>query len=66
MSKAKKPDAESCPICDRAECAGCEAGHCVILTDNYFKRDCPFFKTKEQVKEERAYCEERKAEIMGG
>ena len=51
----KKPNIEKCPTCDRAECAGCEDGHCVILTENWFKRDCPFFKTREQVAEEKAY-----------
>lgn len=53
MSKAKKPNEERCPTCDRAECDGCENGYCVILTDNHFKNGCPFFKTKEQAKEER-------------
>jgi hypothetical protein len=57
----KKPDIEKCPTCDRVECAGCEDGHCVILTGNWFTRDCPFFKTREQVAEEKAYCEERLA-----
>lgn len=66
MTKPKKENIEKCPTCDRAECAGCEDGHCVILTENWFTRDCPFFKTREQVAEEKAYCEKRKAEIMGG
>ena len=55
-------DVQECPACNRAECFGCEEGHCVILIKNNFgKRGCPFFKTNEQVEKELAYCEERMA-----
>lgn len=57
----KKFDANQCPTCDKVECAGCENGRCAILSDNNFNKDCPFFKTEEQAKAERAYCEERMA-----
>lgn len=37
------------PPCDRVECFACEYRSCRILNDNDFgKRDCPFFKTREQ------------------
>ena len=56
-------DYEKCPTCNKAECAGCEEGHCLILTKNDFNKECPFFKTKEQVAEEREYCRKRMAEL---
>lgn len=59
------PTVNSCPTCDRAECAGCERGHCVLLTDNDFGEDCPFFKTREQVAQELEYCRKR-LEMMEG
>lgn len=53
-----------CPICNKDECAAHKEGHCVILIDNNFgDRDCPFFKTNEQVKKEKAYCMMRMANI---
>lgn len=55
---------DKCPLCVMVECFACEQNHCVILTNNEFGyRSCPFFKTKEQVAEEKAYCENRLAEI---
>ena len=37
------------PICNREDCFGCKEGKCIVLAKNNFgKRDCPFFKTKEQ------------------
>ena len=60
-------DIEKCPTCGVAECAGCENGHCICLVNNNFgKRKCPFFKTKQQAKREKHYCEQRMANIMKG
>lgn len=49
--------------CEKVECFGCEEGHCIVLTDNSFKKECPFFKTREQAAKERAYCKARMDEI---
>lgn len=58
-------DMEKCPDCNRTECFGCEDGRCVVLIDNNFKKmKCPFFKTREQVKQEKEYCRERR-ELFG-
>lgn len=55
---------QKCPSCNRKECFACEEGHCVVLIDNDFDyRECPFYKTKEQVAEEREYCRNRVAEL---
>ena len=51
------------PACGRYECFGYEEEHCIVLIDNNFKKECPFFKTRGQVEEERAYCKKRMAEI---
>ena len=58
------PKLNDCPKCERAECACCAGGYCVVLTNNDFNKDCPFFKTKEQVAKEQEYCQQRLAEIM--
>ncbi len=53
---------EEFPVCDRSDCFGCEEGHCIVLINNNFgERNCPFFKTNEQVEKELAYCAERMA-----
>lgn len=53
-----------CPPCNVDECFACENGLCLILTSNDFgKRECPFFKTAEQVEREQEYCEMRMAVI---
>lgn len=54
------------PTCDKVECfAYCE-GYCMVLTKNDFgSRRCLFFKTKEQVAEEKEYCAKRLDEIRG-
>lgn len=55
------------PLCGVVECFGNNDGYCVVLANNEFgNRECPFFKTKEQVKEEKAYCEQRLAQIRKG
>ena len=56
-------DMEKCPVCDRSECFGCEDGRCIVLIENNFKKECPFFKTREQVKTEREYCRERREQL---
>lgn len=62
MSNSKR-----CPTCLETECAANEELHCVALTDNNFGgKKCPFFKTKEQNEKERAYCEQRLADIGRG
>jgi hypothetical protein len=54
MSKAKKHNEKHIPTCDKVECVGCENGYCTILTDNQFKKDCPFFKNRDLTNEETA------------
>ena len=55
-------DYNKCPTCSVEECFACEEGLCIILNSNNFgERKCPFFKTREQVAEELAYCEKRMA-----
>lgn len=57
--------AKQIPDCTVAECFGCEEGKCVVLINNDFgERKCPFFKTNQQVEEEKAYCEERLEKIL--
>ena len=52
------------PTCNKVECGANEDGFCVCLLNNNFgKRECPFFKTKEQCEKEKAYCQERLATI---
>lgn len=52
------------PMCGMVECFACKGHQCIILTDNEFGyRACPFFKTKEQVAEEKAYCKQRLDDI---
>lgn len=56
-----------CPACDKAECFGCEDGACLVLIKNDFGyKECPFFKTREQVEKERQYCRNRMATIRKG
>lgn len=55
------------PACNVTECFACEEKHCIILTKKDFgARQCPFFKTREQVEKEKAYCMERMANIRKG
>lgn len=55
------------PTCAATECANCEKGQCIALTDNNFgTRRCPFFKTREQAAMEREQYEKRLAEIRIG
>lgn len=55
------------PVCNVTECFGCDEGRCTVLIDNKFEgKKCPFFKTREQVAEEKAYCEKRLADIKRG
>ena len=60
-------DYSKCPTCNVTECFACEEQHCIILTKKDFgTRKCPFFKTKEQVAEEKAYCRQRLADMRKG
>ena len=54
------------PTCGEVECFACDDGHCIILTKKNFKKACPFFKTKEQVKNEKEYCRQRMAGLRKG
>ena len=52
------------PTCDKVDCAGCQEGRCISLTDNKFKnKECPFYKTKEQAEEDNAKRLERLVNI---
>lgn len=44
------------PACGKVECFAYQDGCCVLLTDNNFNKDCPFYKTREQVAKEKEYC----------
>ena len=56
-----------CPTCKVVECFGYDDGYCMTLTGNDFgDKECPFFKTREQVAEEREYCRKRMAELRKG
>jgi hypothetical protein len=54
---------KSSPECNRIECFGCEEGHCFVLAKKISKKECPFFKTREQVAQEKEYCRKRMAEL---
>lgn len=42
------------PICNREDCFACDGSKCTLLTENDFgDRECPFFKTNEQVAKEK-------------
>ena len=47
------------PACARDDCFGCQYGHCIVLVRNSFNKECPFFKTREQVAAEQEYCRKR-------
>lgn len=47
------------PSCANSACFGCLDGKCTILTDNRFKKRCPFFKTHEQKLQQEQACEIR-------
>ncbi len=47
------------PLCVNSTCFGYLNGRCAVLTDNRFKRDCPFFKTGEQKQQQEEVCKER-------
>lgn len=52
------------PTCNVKECFACEEQHCVILSKKDFGvRKCPFFKTREQVEQEKEYCKKRLEDI---
>ena len=55
------------PFCDKKSCFACEDFSCRILTTNDFgKKECPFYKTNQQVEEEKEYCRKRMAELKKG
>ena len=54
---------KSSPECNQIECFGCEEGHCLVLVKKTGKKECPFFKTREQVAQEKEYCRNRLAEM---
>ena len=45
--------------CANSSCFGYLNGRCAVLTDNRFERDCPFFKTSEQKRQQEEMCKER-------
>lgn len=47
------------PFCASNACFACLNGRCAVLTDNRFKRGCPFFKTGEQKQQQEEVCKER-------
>lgn len=47
------------PRCDRENCFAYADGKCRVLTDNRFKRGCPFYKDKKEKEIEDARCKER-------
>lgn len=55
---------KKCPACGREDCFAYQNGFCVALISNDFgDRECPFFKTNEQVAKEKEYCRNRLAQI---
>ena len=52
------------PYCNKGDCFACKEGKCDALVDNSFAKECPFYKTNEQVEKEQAYCDERIANIL--
>ena len=55
------------PACASVKCASCDDYRCLALTDNNFgKKKCPFFKTKEQVEKEKEYYKKRLDDIRIG
>ena len=58
---------KNCPTCGAVDCDTNEEGHCIALTTTDFRnKKCPFYKTKEQAKNDRAKCEERLTNIKKG
>lgn len=54
------------PVCDAVACFACNGTQCTILDRKKFKTErCPFFKTREQLEQEREYCRKRIAELRG-
>ena len=52
------------PSCEKNGCFANEDNRCMILINTKFgKRSCPFFKTGEQVEQEKEYCRKRMAEL---
>lgn len=51
------------PVCNKTECFGCDDGHCIVLSKKITNKVCPFFKTREQVAEEKEYCRNRWQEL---
>lgn len=48
------------PACEKSTCFGFFRGRCAVLCDNNFgKRICPFFKTKEQKRQQELIGKER-------
>ncbi len=47
------------PPCENSACFGCLDGKCAVLTDNRFKKRCPFFKTREQKHQKEQACKIR-------
>lgn len=58
---AKKPrDEEPETRCDLSQCFANHGGHCIALTSTDFHgRQCPFYKTADQLDEERHRSRER-------
>lgn len=48
------------PACEKSTCFGFFRGRCAVLCDNNFgERICPFFKTKEQKRQQELIGKER-------
>ena len=41
-------NSDCAPSCDRASCFAYTNGKCIVLSDNSFKRECPFYKSVEE------------------
>ena len=54
------------PACDWSDCAACEDGGCIALTDTDFAgRPCPFYKSWAQIELEDERTRERLRRIFG-
>lgn len=57
-------DLQECPVCSKAMCFAHSGGRCVLLINNNFgDKECPFYKTSEQIEKDKAYCEKRLASL---
>ena len=52
-------NSDCAPSCDRASCFAYDNGKCSVLSDNSFKRECPFYKSVEEKMADDARCRVR-------